>query len=573
LSGLLVWLDLTGFSCVGIECDKLQGGFEYKDQSVIVNSLSLHSDGKLINLNGMYNWSDRAIALQGDGTFDLLELNLPIVEELQEVVMQTGFTKASVSTFSVNITTGSVDSAAHRITGNAQVFVENINGLLVEPIDFTFSGNTSGWRVDIPRITLIDTVSDKQSEVGIGWLREGDNKFLSLDVRAQTSLLNQLPDIDQSVQNILTRFKGASSNSVLKSKIEGAWIGSEKSVWTCSIEARDIDYRDVYFTDLNADFSCSNNRVVFDRLLGKRDDIELLKGTCEIDLVNKYFSGELTSGLALKHIEDVIGFDAEIFHDYFDVMGGSQVTFSGGVSYESFCDADFYFLVSSEQFCYGARVLNQVDSKWKGSENRLELLHLTGEFLGGKFSSDGAIVFGNESEHRWFDGRVGLQKVPINQVMDTEIDAMLNVDGLLRFDTRRNVSESCEGKFTVDLEGEQLAELPILNDLSSILGSVWKPLDLFSINSMGGDVYWEKQQFYTDNLIFSGNLFEGHLKGAYSVVDGYDAVLRIQLNESSDVRKVLRILTKPFFRILDLNLSGDSSNPEWSLRRIDEIVR
>ena len=90
---------------------------------------------------------------------------------------------------------------------------------------------------------------------------------------------------------------------------------------------------------------------------------------------------------------------------------------------------------------------------------------------------------------------------------------------------------------------------------------------------MGGDIYWRKNQFVTDNLIFSGNLFEGRLKGSYDLEAGYDAVLRIQLNETSDIKKVLRILTKPFFRILDLNLSGNINEAEWSLRRIDEIVR
>lgn len=573
LSGLQVWVDLSGFRCAGIECDELQGKFEYSNQTVNVNSLSFYSEDKMINLSGMYNWSDRVIALQVDGTLDLSELDLPLVEELQEFVMQSGFSRATISTFSVNVTSGSVDSVVHRISGNTQVLTESINGLLVEPIDFTFSGSTLGWRMDAPRITLIDTVSNKQAELGIGWLKDDGNKFLSLDVRTPATLLDQLPFVDQSLKNILTRFKGASSNSFLESKIEGAWIGVKKPVWTCSVEARDINYHDVYFSELNADFSCSNNRVVFDRLLGQRDEIELLKGTFEIDFINKYFSGELTSGLALQDIEDVIGFENTIFHDSLDVSGRSQVTFKGGVSYESFCDAEFSVFVSSEKFCYGDKILNQVDSKWKGRKNRLELSHLTGDFLGGNFSSEGVIIFDNGSEHGWFDGRVGLHKVPINQIMETGIEAILNIDGLLRFDTRSNVSESCEGRFAVDLEGEQLAELPILNDLSSILGSVWQPLDIFSINRMSGDIYCAKHRFETDNLIFSGNFFEGCLKGAYSVDVGYDAVLRIQLNESSDVRKVLRILTKPFFRILDLNLSGDSSSPEWSLRRIDEIVR
>jgi hypothetical protein len=166
-----------------------------------------------------------------------------------------------------------------------------------------------------------------------------------------------------------------------------------------------------------------------------------------------------------------------------------------------------------------------------------------------------------------------LENIPIDQVVETEVDAELSIDGRMRFDTMRNVSESCDGRFVVELKGEQLAELPMLNDLSSILGSVWQPLDIFSINRMGGDVVWRKDQFITDNLIFSGNLFEGRLKGTYDLKEGYDAVLRIQLNKSSEVRKVLRILTKPFFRILDLNLSGDISRAEWSLRRIDEIVR
>jgi hypothetical protein len=386
-------------------------------------------------------------------------------------------------------------------------------------------------------------------------------------------LLDQLPYVDQSLKNILTRFKDAGSNSIMESKIEGAWLGADRPVWKGRIEARDISYRDVYFSDLEAAFSYSNRRFNFDRLSGKRDDNELLEGTFEIDFINKYFSGELTSGLALQEIEDIIGFKHAIFHDSFDVTGASQVTFKGGVSYESFRDAEFSILVSSEKFYYGNRLLNQVDSEWKGSGDRLELLYLTGEFSGGNLSSGGVIVFDNSSEHGWFDGRVGLENIPIDQVVETEVDAELSIDGRMRFDTMRNVSESCDGRFVVELKGEQLAELPMLNDLSSILGSVWQPLDIFSINRMGGDVVWRKDQFITDNLIFSGNLFEGRLKGTYDLKEGYDAVLRIQLNKSSEVRKVLRILTKPFFRILDLNLSGDISRAEWSLRRIDEIVR
>ena len=112
----------------------------------------------MINLSGMYNWSDRVIALQVDGTLDLSELDLPLVEELQEFVMQSGFSRATISTFSVNITSGSVDSVVHRISGNTQVLTESINGLLVEPIDFTFSGSTLGWRMDAPKSPVMRNV-------------------------------------------------------------------------------------------------------------------------------------------------------------------------------------------------------------------------------------------------------------------------------------------------------------------------------------------------------------------------------------------------------------------------------
>ena len=573
LAVLHLSIDLAGGMVAGIEVDKLEGEFEYRDQAVRVDSVSCFVGEEVIALSGFYDGADQLIQFQCNSSFDVSKLDAPFIVELNELFKQYGFTIEELSSLSVNVPSGPVETMLQRLSGNAQVCVEEVSGLLVEPIDFAFMGHSSGWIVDAPQILLSDTDSEDQLKLCMVCSRDFKHTRLSLDVEAATSLIDRLAFANPDVKEFLSRVSSAGLNSVVKSEIEVSGLGEESSVWSGSVAAQNIRYHTVYFSDLSGHFSFSDNRLKVSQVLGKQKSDECLKGLFEVNFASKYFSGELLSGLSLREIEDMVGVETGIFHDAFDVEGASRFTFSGGVSYDSFYDAVFSASLSAERFRSGDKVLNQVESSWRGSGSRLELEDLSGGFLGGILSSDGAVVFDAGEEHGWFNGIVELTGAPIDQFMDTTVDAELNVEGRLRFDTTRKAVESSDSVFAVDLKGDQLAELPVLNDLSSVLGSVWKPLDLFSINQMGGDIYWRKNQFVTDNLIFSGNLFEGRLKGSYDLEAGYDAVLRIQLNETSDIKKVLRILTKPFFRILDLNLSGNINEAEWSLRRIDEIVR
>jgi hypothetical protein len=115
--------------------------------------------------------------------------------------------------------------------------------------------------------------------------------------------------------------------------------------------------------------------------------------------------------------------------------------------------------------------------------------------------------------------------------------------------------------------------LPVLKELSEFVSTVWNPLDLFAIDQLEGDLKWNKNQVEVGRLEMSGPIFAGEFDGLYDFENGYDAMLQLHFSHDNNWKRMLHILTKPFLRVLDLNLSGSVENPSWSLRNIDQVIR
>ena len=121
--------------------------------------------------------------------------------------------------------------------------------------------------------------------------------------------------------------------------------------------------------------------------------------------------------------------------------------------------------------------------------------------------------------------------------------------------------------------GDRLAGLPVLRELSEFVSTVWNPLDLFAIDKLKGNVKWNKNQVEADRLKMSGPIFAGEFEGVYDFENGYEAMLKLQFSHDNRWKRMLYMLTNPFLRVLDLNLSGTVDNPSWSLRNIDQVIR
>ena len=67
------------------------------------------------------------------------------------------------------------------------------------------------------------------------------------------------------------------------------------------------------------------------------------------------------------------------------------------------------------------------------------------------------------------------------------------------------------------------------------------------------------------NAYFEGDLLSAKGQGSYSRYSGFDAYIQAQVFSANPVSRVLRVITDPFFKLLEFKLEGPLSDPSWHL--------
>lgn len=567
---------LTSLRLFGSDFDSVELQMKLADQQIRVEKLEcIHSD-QSIHLAGSYQFKDQLVELSGIGDIDLCSFDFDFALKQIELWESRGLLIDSIPTYSFQMGPAQLDEIGENIVFDLEAEITGVSDLRIKPIKIEGSRKNGLSKTHIRNVKLSSHENDSIKLGHLDFLFYDNLETLSNQLILQLSihpeLLKELSFLKESMRPLFTRFRSEDPEGLLKINLVRNEEKHQVSQWKGSICGNYFHYNDVYFDQINSDFVWQDRQLTLSNFRGNHED-QYVMGDVKIDFSDSLFDGNLESYFSLNKMKKILDVENKFIDDSLDLVGNSQLLFQGKLRWEPFDEADFTLEMKADNCRLYAQEIENFNCRLTGINQKIIVEHLLGNWSGGSVALEGIIPYDHSHVHGWIMGVCKLTDISLAQLTKNQVDAILNANGTFRYNTSRPLVASMRAEIDLEIMGDRLAGLPVLKELSEFVSTVWNPLDLFAIDQLEGDLKWNKNQVEVGRLEMSGPIFAGEFDGLYDFENGYDAMLQLHFSHDNNWKRMLHILTKPFLRVLDLNLSGSVENPSWSLRNIDQVIR
>ncbi len=411
--------------------------------------------------------------------------------------------------------------------------------------------------------------------------------------------------VDTGTRELKIEASGTADPRVLDASLKDLWVhshilgefefGKTHPTWSFSmrssyddwrnasvrieLEDEQVVYRAVPFDAFNVVIRYENRRLMLDDLHATRSD-RFLKGSSILDFENKVVRFNLTGSLCLEVLQNLIRPNWAWFNFGMDwgVAGETDYTLNGVLNWDRLDQCDFAAHLQTERFKWNEVALNELTVVISGKGHLLSGL-ATFSSLGGTAQFSGYFPIGRSTGSRECQASFKVENIEMDQLIrmnkratGRSLQGRLATEGSLSFLMDSGRFEAEQGGCHLKIDGGVLTGLPFLRGLSGVIRSVWPPLDIFSIASIEGDIAFSNQTFFSSNMRMNGNLFGATAQGAYALDRGFDAKVKIHMSDDSEVKRLLRAVTRPFMQFFDLSLTGTFNDPVWRLNKLDSVM-
>ena len=567
---------INSIKIFGLEFDTVKMQLNLSEQEIRLEQLECLKADQFIHVAGSYHCEYKLIELSGKGDIDLCSLDLAILAKQKELWTSRGFFAHSIPNYFFHMGPVQLDRLWELVVFELEANVNALANIKIEPIKIEGSRKKGVSKVHVRNIEFssIEKGSIETGHADLFFYKDLDaqDDELSLHLSIHPNLLRELSFLNKSMDSVFTRFRSEESLGRVEIDLIRNLDVNLSSRWKGSIGGKCFHYNDIYFNQMNSDVVWQHQQLSLLNFNGNHED-RALRGDVKMTFSDSVFEGDIISDFTLNEMKKILGIEDEFIGNSLDVVGDSKFSFQGKLEWEPFDAADFEIEVEAPQFRICTEYIENFKCRLIGKKQTIILDELLGDWAGGCVLLKGVIPYNKSYNHGWMTGVCRFTDITLAQLTKNQVDAVLDASGPFRYKTSEPFVSSMYADIDLVVKGDRLAGLPVLRELSEFVSTVWNPLDLFAIDKLEGNVKWNKNQVEADRLKMSGPIFAGEFEGVYDFDNGYKAMLKLQFNHDNRWKRILYMLTNPFLRVLDLNLSGTVENPSWSLRNIDQVIR
>ena len=112
----------------------------------------------------------------------------------------------------------------------------------------------------------------------------------------------------------------------------------------------------------------------------------------------------------------------------------------------------------------------------------------------------------------------------------------------------------------------QLADLPLFQGFSRLMRRVFPSFTVFSITNLRGNFTIADGVIMSEDAYFEGDVLSAKGRGRYVHPTGFDATIQAQVFRDGRISRMVRIITDPLMRLLEMRLEGPVTDPSWQLQ-------
>ena len=529
-------------------------------------------DTKDILLEGVYDPRSRSLDVTFSHQIDGFDLSRCLSEEANAWLKQKGIDKVTCSPCSVQISSrGASDKIDIRFV---ELGIVEINEYPYElsGIYATKQGDNWSFSIELSAHEKQDKGSDEV--LTCTGLYHSEEDYLEIELISSLHphrLLRVLPMHAQLREQLLVwNTESISPHIHIQSEL---FLAEDKLDISAFIKGKQLSYREVPFNEISMDVRFSGDRLKLSKVEGIKEDESI-----QLDLVYDISKGWMeyvgSAHLAYADLFTLMHVNTNIV-EHIRVEDIPYSSFSGQYSLRDKKSLGYQFYTKTAPVTWHTFMMDEGEIELRVDADQIKQVRAQATCFGGQVACNGEVYPSSAQQAPTFTGHWSASHLELEQGKTRAKEhhqRRLDASGTLTYNLHEGIISSGEGEAEIILRGSQLAELPFLAGLQDLLTELLPFDQWFTFNQLTGTLRYKDKQFHSDSLVMSGPLMMATIEGDYDWHKGYDAIMRLQLRDDTDLEKLMSVLTGPLFRVFDINLEGTFNQPTWRLRKWDDLI-
>ena len=529
-------------------------------------------DTKEILLEGVYEPRFHSLDVTFSHQIDGLDLSRCLSDEASAWLKQKGIDKVTCSPCSVQISSrGSLQELDIRFIELGTVEI-NEDPYELSGIYANKQGDNWSFLIEL----LAHEKQDKSSDEVLTCMGSYYSEEDYLDIELISSLhphrlWRLLPMHTQLREQLLAwNTESVSPHIHIQGKL---FLAEDKQDISASIQGKQLSYREVPFNEISMNAHYSGDRLKLSKIEGTKEDQSI-----QLDLVYDLSKGWMeyvgSAYLAYADLFTLMHVNTNIV-EHIRVEDIPYSSFSGQYSLRDKKSLGYQFYTKTASVTWHSFMMDEGEIELRVDADQIKQVRAQAACLGGQIVCNGEVHPSSAQKAPTFTGHWSASHLELEQGKTRAKEhhqRRLDASGTLTYNMHEGIISSGEGEAEIILRGSQLAELPFLAGLQELLSELLPLERWFAFDQLKGSLRYKDKQFHSDNLIMSGPLMMASIEGEYDWQTGYDAIMRLQLRDDTDIEKLMSVLTGPLFRVFDINLEGTFNQPTWHLRKWDDLI-
>lgn len=337
--------------------------------------------------------------------------------------------------------------------------------------------------------------------------------------------------------------------------------------------ATDFSFQEVELSSINTTALYEKGVLALDPIAATQG-ARFVKGSTSVDFRRGEVHFDALSTMHPVDIEGAFCPQLELFGTQIKTEGNVRFSAKGIFDWKKMERTAFTAQVEADRTLLPIAACDRFSATVDGHGNRIDVHDSTFSLYGGKGTGSFSVDWNPQLTALPFTADIHVEQVDFRQFMaylapdeppDVSGDMKANI--VFQSDFSTNLLDNAIGAGSIRVRDGRLAELPLFAGFSRIMRKVFPNFSAFPITKLRSKFTISDGYISTRDAYFEGDLLSAEVKGTFNEKEGLDAELKVKVFRDSALGKVVRLLTDPLMRLLEIELKGTLEEPDWSLKR------
>lgn len=544
------------------------------DGRVVLDEAALRAGGDRIAVSGSLSPSNGVAEFRIHGSIPAAHAALiPLPPRPSRVRERLGLRTPDALRLDVTLGPGPLTSLVQRVRGRLAVSRTELMGVWLESATVDFERNGPALR-----FPSIDGIAGRGAMAGPLHLEGGldlptGDYFGRVRTGFDPHALMSWLDPVQSMHVGATAFRSAPP--VCTAEAAGRLGDIRRLVLNGTVDAKDFLYNGALLASAAARIQVSNQVLRLDNVRVVRPE-GALAGWIEQDFSLRRLRFDIDSAIDPAAAARLCGASPHRFVSHFRTEGPTRIRARGQADYGNRRDNDATFEVDAQSAGMGWLILDRCAFQGRIVGRQITVTQATGAVYGGTFEGHAVFDLPDGAETRTRYRAAGsMKRVDFpsllravtdrnEQPLEGRVAARVDLAGFIGDGQGRTAT----GAGSLKVEKGRLLEIPLFGGFSRHIARIVPGVGFTSQSDFFADFRIANGRVSTDEADLQGDILTMRGRGSYGFDRSLDFVVEAKLLREGIVADVVRLLTLPVTKLLEYDLTGSITAPQWVPRNM-----